>query len=237
MKIFYKNIKKKFLLLNSTNRNKPNTLDKDSYFIPAGYDSLTLLKGSDISNDLSKLYEDRIQTPKQKNILKEQEVQCEDISIFLNAWRDNRKVLYQSNATDYASNPSLNGIDEKGKKKLDLLQGIRKQDYSSNANGTSNDENSIRSNNYESTDIKSKVDFQKFLGMNANKNINANDAYSTNYQRTSNKSSAASALNSLKTKNPEIIKVLVMIIIYNFYFLINFNLGLLVRLFIFEVLI
>lgn len=165
---------------------------------------MTLLRGFDISNDLQKLYEERIPQPKQKNIIKEQEVICEDISVFLNAWRDNKKALYQSNA-EYSSNPGLNGIDDKGKKKLDLLQGIRKQDYGSTSNANVNG-----TTNYESTDGKSKVDFQKFLGMNANKTTTSADAYASNYQRSSNMN-PSSALNSLKSKNPENIKVLQLI--------------------------
>lgn len=169
-----------------------------------------MLKGFDISNDLAKIYEERIPAPKQKNILKEQEVNCEDISVFLNAWRDNKKAMYQSNA-EYSSNPGgLNGIDDKGKKKLDLLQGIRKQDFASNSNANASGNvnvNAISSSAYESSDNKSKVDFQKFLGMNANKTVVPIDAYASNYQRSSN-TNASSALNSLKTKNPENIKVL-----------------------------
>jgi len=168
-----------------------------------------LLKGFDISNDLSKYYEERIPAPKQKNIINEQEVFCEDISVLLNAWRDNKKAMYQSNG-EYSSNQGFNNSDDKAKKKLDLLQGIRKQDY----NGISNSIVNATANSssaYESNDTtKSKVDFQKFLGMNANKTIvSTSDAFGSNYQRGSNNNpaSTSAALNSLKTKNPENIKV------------------------------
>ena len=163
---------------------------------------MTLLKGFDISNDLSKIYDERIPAPKQKNIIKEQEVICEDLSVFLNSWRENKKANHQSNA-EYNSNPGLNAIDDKGKKKLDLLQGIRKQDYASTSNANVNANSA-----YESSDNKSKVDFQKFLGMNANKTAAPSDAYASNLQKSSN-FNTSSALNSLKTKNSENIKVII----------------------------
>jgi len=176
---------------------------------------MTLLKGFDINNDLAKIYEEKIPHIKQKNLVKEQEIICDDLSAFLNAWRDNKKTQYQSNSNlDYASNSgTTNILDDKGKKKLDILQGFRKNDYSSNTNsGNSVLGNSVNinstttgSNNYESTDNKSKNDFQKFLGMNANKTAAASDSSSIlQRQGTIN---ANSALNSLKGKNPDNIKV------------------------------
>lgn len=163
---------------------------------------MSLLKGFDIGNDLSKIYEERIPAIKQKNIIKEQEVFCEDISVFLNAWRDNKKSAYQSNM-DYGSNPGGAVIDDKGKKKLDLLQGIRKQDYLSNTVSSSSTSNINGTSTYESTDNKSKNDFQKFLGINANKI--GSDTSNANMIRQTALNSAA--LSSLKSKNPENIKV------------------------------
>lgn len=163
---------------------------------------MTLLKGFDISNDLSKIYEERIPAVKQKNIIKEQEVVCEDISVFLNAWRDNKKSAYQSNM-DYGSNPGGMALDDKGKKKLDLLQGIRKQDYLSNSNTSSSTANMNGNTHYESSDNKSKNDFQKFLGMNANKTVSDSSNASMLRQGTLN----PATLSSLKAKNPDNIKV------------------------------
>lgn len=164
---------------------------------------MTLLKGFDISSDLSKLYEERIPAIKQqRNTLKEQEIFCEDISVFLNAWRDNKKSAYQSNM-DYGSNPSAAAFDDKGKKKLDLLQGIRKQDYMSGSISSSSTANVNGSSAYESSDNKSKNDFQKFLGMNANKTVS--DTSNNNLLRQGTLNSAT--LISLKAKNPENIKV------------------------------
>jgi len=123
------------------------------------------------------------------------------MSFFLNSWRDNKKAMYQSNA-EYSSNPGSISIDDKGKKKLDLLQGIRKQDYGSTSNANVNGNTA-----YESTDGKSKADFQKFLGINnTNKTSTVMDPYLSNYQRGSN-INPSSASNGMKTKNPENIKV------------------------------
>lgn len=163
---------------------------------------MTLLKGFDINNELSKIYEERIPAIKQKNIIKEQEVICEDMSVFLNAWRDNKKSSFLSN-TEYGSNPNGVYLDDKGKKKLDLLQGIRKQDYLSNSASSSSTTNVNGNSTYESTDNKSKMDFQKFLGMNANKTVS--DTANANLLKQSTLNSTT--LSSLKNKNPDNIKV------------------------------
>jgi hypothetical protein len=45
---------------------KPNLSDRDSYFVPCGYDSLPVLRGFDTNDDLSKFYEERIPPFKNK---------------------------------------------------------------------------------------------------------------------------------------------------------------------------
>lgn len=168
---------------------------------------MTLLKGFDLNNDLAKLFEEKIPPIKQKNIIKDQEVVCEDLSVFLNAWRDNKKTQYHT-SIDYNSNIGSNSIDDKGKKKLDLLQGIRKQDYSSNTISLSSNTNVNGANPYDSTDNKTKNDFQKFLGMNANKTSDTSSTGLLNKQTTL----TSSALNSLKGKPTGDIKVILKII-------------------------
>ena len=54
--------------------HKPNLTEKDSFFIPAGYDSLTALKNSDTQNMLSVLYDERIAAPKEKGYINEEEI-------------------------------------------------------------------------------------------------------------------------------------------------------------------
>jgi len=164
-------------------------LDKDSFFIPAGYDSLTILKSFDMNNDLAKIYEERIPEIKPKNLVKEQEVICEDISAILNSIRDNKKI---GNSSDYNSNSNSAALDDKGKKKLELLSGIRKQDYNTSVNTNSsvgnNNFNTNINANFDSNDNKAKNDFQKFM-------INKKETGSS------------SKLQSLKTDNNKNLKV------------------------------
>lgn len=56
---------------------KPNLSDKESFFVPAGYDSITTLRESDINKELDKAYD--LKTD--KNVFKdkqEEEFICED---------------------------------------------------------------------------------------------------------------------------------------------------------------
>jgi len=45
---------------------KPNLSDKDSYFVPSGYDSLPVLREFDSNDELKKLYDERIPPLKNK---------------------------------------------------------------------------------------------------------------------------------------------------------------------------
>jgi hypothetical protein len=121
-----------------------------------------------MNNDLGKIYEDRIPVIKPKNIIKEQEVICEDITAYLNSVRDNKNIR-NSNQFDYNSNSGSNALDDKGKKKLELLSGIRKQDYNSAINSNTvlvnnnNNYNTTINTDFELNDNKAKNDFQKFM--------------------------------------------------------------------------
>lgn len=162
---------------------------------------MTLLKGFDVNNDLAKIYEEKIPYIKPKNLVKEQEVICEDISVFLNQYRDTKKQ-YPSNM-DYSSNNPANAIDDKAKKKIETLIGIKKQDYSSNTTNGQIPTGSINigSSAYESTDNKSKNDFQKFLvGMNTKQpGAAAADPVTNTYHKgTTFNTSVNSTLHTLK---------------------------------------
>lgn len=63
--------------------HKPNLTEKDSFFIPAGYDSLTALRDSDTQNMLSILYDEKIPPTKVKSYVNEEEIVCEDTNVFL----------------------------------------------------------------------------------------------------------------------------------------------------------
>ena len=142
-----------------------------------------------MSNDLGKIYEERIPVVKPKNIVKEQEVICEDITAILNNIRDNKKIR---SSEIYNSNSNAAGKDDiAGKKKLALLSGISKQDYNTSAGtasvgaGASNYNTTTGNNaNFESNDAKTKNDFNKFM-------INKKDTVSS------------SKLQSLKTNSSD----------------------------------
>jgi hypothetical protein len=68
-------------------------MDRDSYFVPAGYDSISILKSFDIQNELQYLYEDRVPYTKPKNVIKEEEVLCEDLNLFLKRFIEKTKKL------------------------------------------------------------------------------------------------------------------------------------------------
>ena len=48
---------------------KPNLIEKDSYFIPAGFDSMGMLRDSDTQGDLKKTFEDEVKTEVKKEFL------------------------------------------------------------------------------------------------------------------------------------------------------------------------
>ena len=72
--------------------HKPNLIDKDCYFIPAGYDSLTALKSMDTQNDLNVLYDERIPQEKIKNFITEEEIVCEDTNVFLGKLKSEKGI-------------------------------------------------------------------------------------------------------------------------------------------------
>ena len=56
--------------------------DKTSYFIPSGYDRLSVLKSNDSQHDLDSEYKDVIKEEKEEEV-KEDEIHCEKLSDFL----------------------------------------------------------------------------------------------------------------------------------------------------------
>jgi hypothetical protein len=82
-------------------------MDRDSYFVPAGYDWISILKNFDIQNELQLLYEERVPYVKPKNVIKEEEVVCEDVNLFLKRFVDKGKkvegVTRRANLTEYAT--------------------------------------------------------------------------------------------------------------------------------------
>ena len=63
--------------------HKSNITDKNSYFIPSGYDRLSVLKSNDTQNDLNHDYADQIKGEKEEDIVMEEEIKCEKLSDYL----------------------------------------------------------------------------------------------------------------------------------------------------------
>jgi hypothetical protein len=62
--------------------HKSNLTDKTSYFIPSGYDRLSVLKSNDSQHDLDSEYKDVIKEVKEEEVT-EDEIHCEKLSDFL----------------------------------------------------------------------------------------------------------------------------------------------------------
>jgi len=62
--------------------HKSNLTDKTSYFIPSGYDRLSVLKSNDSQHDLDSEYKDIIKEEKEEEV-EEDEIHCEKLSDFL----------------------------------------------------------------------------------------------------------------------------------------------------------
>jgi dynein light intermediate chain 1 len=115
-------------------RHKPNTNDKDSYFIPAGYDSLTILKNCDHQNELSLLYEDRVPIAKSKNIINEEEIVCEDVNVFLKRYVDKgQKVTATKRNIEYTTEDNRQTVSLEDKaSKFDIKEDMIRDNYASN---------------------------------------------------------------------------------------------------------
>lgn len=81
-------------------KHKTNLIEKDAYFIPAGYDSLPLLTSSDIQGDLTKIYNERITNIKQKKDNFEEEQTCEDYQSFLKKFYGQSSTVNKTNKLD-----------------------------------------------------------------------------------------------------------------------------------------
>ena len=75
------------ILLNFDLVHKSNLIDKTSFFIPSGYDRLSVLKSNDAQHDLDSEYTDVIKEEKEEEVI-EQEVQCDKLSDFLKKIKD-----------------------------------------------------------------------------------------------------------------------------------------------------
>ena len=93
--------------------NKPNLIDKEAYFIPAGSDDITELENEPVYKEfLNKIYEKEFENPSQKkNIVTENDVTCEDTNIFLKEIKD--RFLSKEDKNLRASMPPSNLFSHK----------------------------------------------------------------------------------------------------------------------------
>ena len=97
--------------------HKSNTTDKNSYFIPSGYDRLSVLKSNDTQNDLNHDYADQIKGEKEEDTKMEDEIKCEKLSDYLQKIKSraykSRKSLIRDNIK---MGKSLIDVENIGKK-------------------------------------------------------------------------------------------------------------------------
>ena len=106
------------ILFNFDLTHKPNLVDKEAYFIPAGYDNLELLE----SNEENKLYlnesfEKKI-TQIEKKVVTEEDIQCEDT----NAFFESLKQLGVKDASKTNKLTASSSFAEYKKKNFDISE-------------------------------------------------------------------------------------------------------------------
>lgn len=180
-------------------RNKSNIIDKESYFIPAGFDSNALLISNDIQGDLNKLFNEKISNMKTKNLVSDEELVCEDAQSFL-------KKFYGFSSTNKAK-PNNQEATEKQKLNLNNYSTNTNEDNSKSISNNmstgkiqtnykelynTNNENKNNGDTINKEDIMNKIknqEMEKLIGTKSN-NLNTN----TNETSKETKSSAGEML-------------------------------------------
>jgi len=100
------------ILFNFDLIHKPNLADKEAYFIPAGYDSSTLLESNKTFKDyLDQKYEETI-PPIVSKVAQEEDIQCEDTNTFFESLKKSgMKGKEQAKMSDYFSENKKTNID------------------------------------------------------------------------------------------------------------------------------
>ena len=118
-----------YILLDYDLSHKSNLNDKNSYFIPSGYDRFSVLKGNDSQNDLDCLYSDIIKTEEDKkddedeDVLKE-EITCEKLSDYLQKLREGKLKSRKSMMRDEIKFGKLADDPDK-KERQSLISGLK----------------------------------------------------------------------------------------------------------------
>ena len=95
------------ILFNFDLIHKSNLIDKNSYFIPSGYDRFSVLRSNDMNKDLDFEYSDVIKEEKEDEAKEEAEIKCEKISDYLKKVKDRKYKSRKSMMTDEIRNKGL----------------------------------------------------------------------------------------------------------------------------------
>lgn len=150
--------------------HRPNIIDRDAYFIPAGYDSLQVLNSFDIQGDLQKIYNERISNIEEKGNTLEKEIVCEDAQIFL------KKFYGQSSSNNKQSTTKIHLMDkenhDKSKVSLNNYGTATKEDIKQMTKDISTNKikNMYNTNTKESHHIDG-VDKEQFLNKIKNQEL------------------------------------------------------------------
>ena len=161
--------------------HKPNMIDKNSFFIPSGYDRLSVLKSNDSQNDLDYEYIDIIKEEKQEEKKEEDEIKCEKMSDFLKKVKDrtyrSRKSIIR-NDLQIGKKNSIQSLNIGSLKSKDILP---------------------IENDKEKNTTSEKVDkFQKFRDKKENKSGETENEKSKLNQEERSKITRESLLNKLR---------------------------------------
>ena len=103
--------------------HKSNVIDKNSYFIPSGYDRLPVLKSNDSQHELDYEFTDIIKEEKEEEII-EDEIKCEKVSDFFQKVKDR---VYRSRKSMIREDLRISGARELLKKKDTVEKAIEKE--------------------------------------------------------------------------------------------------------------
>ena len=156
-------------------------IDKNSFFIPSGYDRLSVLKSNDSQNDLDYEYIDIIKEEKQEEKKEEDEIKCEKMSDFLKKVKDrtyrSRKSIIR-NDLQIGKKNSIQSLNIGSLKSKDILP---------------------IENDKEKNTTSEKVDkFQKFRDKKENKSGETENEKSKLNQEERSKITRESLLNKLR---------------------------------------
>ena len=109
-----------YSLFNCDLVHKPNMIDKNSFFIPSGYDRLSVLKSNDTQNELDYEFTDIIKEEKEEKKV-EDEITCEKMSDYLKKVKDRTYKSRKSIIRDEIASGKGLGLAKKSDKMKELI--------------------------------------------------------------------------------------------------------------------